>query len=42
LWLSDLDDFDKSWKEMSDIRLADSVSIAKSEVVKKRKPVVKK
>ena len=44
LWLSDLDDFEKCWKEMSDIRLADSVSVAKSDtkVVKKRRPVVKK
>ena len=42
LWLSDLDDFEKCWKEMSDTRLSDSVSsVAKSETKKKR-PVVKK
>jgi len=43
LWLSDLDDFDKSWNEMSSIRLSDSVSVAKSDgKIKKRKPVIKK
>ena len=40
LWLSDLDDFEKCWKEMSNIRLSDSVSVAKSEIKRKR-PVVK-
>jgi DNA topoisomerase-2 len=40
LWLSDLDDFEKCWNEMSALRLSDSVSVAKSET-KKRKPVKK-
>lgn len=47
LWMADLDDFEKTWKEMSDVRLADSVSIAKSEspsskAPRKKKPVVSK
>ena len=45
LWLSDLDDFEKCWNEMSVVRLTDSVSVAKSDKkseVKKKRPVVKK
>jgi DNA topoisomerase II len=47
LWLSDLNDFEESWKTMSQIRLDDSVSIAKSETPsgkapRKKKPTVSK
>jgi hypothetical protein len=45
LWLSDLDDFEKCWNEMSAVRLTDSVSVAKSDKkseTKKKRPVVKK
>ena len=45
LWLSDLEDFEVCWNNMSALRLSDSVSVAKTDtkgkVVKKR-PVVKK
>jgi DNA topoisomerase-2 len=44
LWLSDLDDFDETWKHMSTHRLTDSTSTTKSDVATKtprrRKPVV--
>jgi hypothetical protein len=46
--MSDLNDFEECWKDMSNTRLADSVSIAKSEVPtgkaapKKRKPTIAK
>ena len=47
LWMSDLDDFEESWKLMSQIRLEDATSIAKSEAPtgkapRKRKPGVAK
>ena len=45
LWLSDLDDFEKCWNEMSALRLSDSVSVAKSNKkseTKRKRPVVKK
>ena len=47
LWLSDLNDFEESWKQLSDIRVTDSISIAKSETPKgkaprKRKPAIAK
>jgi hypothetical protein len=47
LWLSDLDDFEETWKTMSQIRQDDATSIAKSEAPsgkapRKRKPVVSK
>jgi DNA topoisomerase-2 len=48
LWMADLDDFEASWKAMSQIRLEDATSIAKSEApagktpARKRKPAVAK
>jgi DNA topoisomerase-2 len=47
LWMADLDDFEAVWKTMSQVRLDDSTSIAKSETPsgkapRKRKPVVAK
>lgn len=47
LWMSDLNDFEETWKNMSQIRLEDSTSIAKSEtpagkVLRRRKPTIAK
>ena len=47
LWLSDLEDFEVCWKNMSALRLSDSVSVAKTEGIGKgtkgkKRPVVKK
>lgn len=48
LWMADLDDFEATWKMMSQIRLEDATSIAKSETpsgktpARKRKPGVAK
>jgi DNA topoisomerase II len=47
LWMSDLDDFEATWKNMSQIRLEDATSIAKSEAPsgkapRKRKPAIAK
>ena len=44
LWLSDLDDFEVSWNDMSALRLSDSVSVTKTDTGKKvkKRPVVKK
>jgi hypothetical protein len=45
--MADLDDFEAAWKTMSQVRLEDSTSIAKSEAPsgkapRKRKPAVAK
>jgi hypothetical protein len=48
LWLSDLEEFEQAWKIMSQVRLEEATSIAKSEAPtgkapgKKRKPAVAK
>jgi DNA topoisomerase-2 len=47
LWMADLNEFEESWKHMSQLRLEDATSIAKSEspsvkAPRKRKPVVAK
>lgn len=47
LWLSDLNEFEESWKEMDAIRLAESISVTKSTtskaaVPRKRKPAIAK
>ena len=48
LWMSDLNDFETSWKNMSQVRLEDATSITKSEApsgkapARKRKPGVAK
>jgi hypothetical protein len=47
LWMSDLDEFEICWKNMSQIRVEDATSIAKSETPsgkapRKRKPAVAK
>jgi hypothetical protein len=48
LWMSDLDDFEAAWKNMSQTRLEDATSIAKSDspgsnkAPRKRKPAVSK
>jgi len=47
LWLTDLSEFEEAWKRYSEVRVAESVSVAKSDSVsakpatKRRKPVVK-
>jgi hypothetical protein len=45
LWMSDLDDFEATWKQYSETRVADATSVAKSDSAgtkapKKRKPLV--
>jgi DNA topoisomerase-2 len=48
LWISDLEEFEESWKLMSSVRLEESISIAKSEAPssgkapRKRKPAIAK
>jgi DNA topoisomerase II len=48
LWMSDLDEFETSWKTMSQIRLDDATSITKSDIptrktpTRKRKPIIAK
>jgi hypothetical protein len=48
LWMADLNDFETSWKNMSQVRLEDATSITKSEApsgkapARKRKPGVAK
>jgi len=47
LWISDLDEFEESWKAMSALRFSEATSVTKSDVIsgktiKKKKPVIDK